>query len=51
MGSAVVVGGRFFDIQEFCFQAAKCSDMDCVERPGVYLRIVRNGIFCLETFK
>ena len=28
MGSAVLVGCRFDDIQEFCFQAAKRKDMD-----------------------
>ncbi len=31
MGSAVLVGGRFVDIQEFFFETAKLSDMDCVE--------------------
>ena len=34
MASAVCVGGRFTHIQEFCFQAAKCSDMDCAELQG-----------------
>ena len=28
---AVMEGGRSADIHEFCFQAAKRSDMDCVE--------------------
>ncbi len=45
MGSAVLVGGRFVDIQEFFFETAKLSDMDCVELH--YLLIVRNGIFRL----
>ena len=27
MGSAVLVGGRSADIQEFCFKVAKRSDM------------------------
>ena len=34
MGSAVLVGGRVDDIQEFCFQPAKLSDMDCAEVKG-----------------
>ena len=33
-------GGRSANIHEFCFQAAKRSDMDCLE-----VLIVRNGIF------
>ena len=42
MCSAVMEVGRFTDIHEFCFQAAKRSDMDCVE--------VQGGLFadCLE---
>ena len=47
MCSALLLVGRFADIQEFCFQAAKRSVMDCVELQGVYLVIVRNGIFRL----
>ncbi len=31
MGSAVLVGGRYVDIQDFFFQGANLSDMDCVE--------------------
>ena len=31
-----------------CFQAAKRSDMDCVELQGVYLLIDMNGIFGLR---
>ena len=31
MGSAVLEGVRSANIYEFCFQAAKRSDMDCVE--------------------
>ena len=45
MGSAVFESCRFADIHELFFQAAKRSDMDCVELQGVYLLIVRNGIF------
>ncbi len=30
MGSVVLVVARFDDIQEFFFQAAKRSDMDCL---------------------
>ena len=37
MGSAVLVGGRFVDIQDFSFQGAKRSDMDCV--------ILQGGLF------
>ena len=32
MGSGVLEGGQFVDIHEFCFQAAKRADMDCVEQ-------------------
>ena len=32
MGIAVLVGGRFDDIREFFFQAAKRSDMDFAEQ-------------------
>ncbi len=32
MGSAVLECGRSADIQEFCFQGAKRSDMDCEEQ-------------------
>ena len=31
MSSAVLLGGRSADIQEFGFQAAKLSEMDCAE--------------------
>ncbi len=31
MGSAVLEVGRSANIHKFCFQAAKRSDMDCVE--------------------
>ena len=31
MGSAVLVDGGSADIQEYCFQAAKRSGMDCAE--------------------
>ena len=34
MGSAVLVNGQSADIQEFCFQAANHSDMDCAELQG-----------------
>ena len=37
MCSAVLLGGRSANIHEFCFQAAKRSDMDCVE--------VQEGLF------
>ena len=30
MGSAVLEGGRPANIHEFCFQAAKRSDLECV---------------------
>ena len=33
-GSAVLEVGRFADIHEFCFQAAKRSDMECVVLQG-----------------
>ncbi len=31
MGSAVLEVGRSADIHQFCFLAAKRSDMDCIE--------------------
>ncbi len=31
MGSAVLEGGRSAFINEFCFQAAKRSDIECIE--------------------
>ena len=34
MSSGVHEVGQFVDIHEFCFQAAKRSDMDCVELQG-----------------
>ena len=34
MGSAVLHGVRSADINEICFQAAKLSDMKCVEVLG-----------------
>ena len=37
MGIALLVGGRFDDTQEFFFQAAKLSDMDCAELQGLLL--------------
>ena len=41
MGSVVHETGRSTDIQDFCFQAAKRSDLDCVEVQWFYLLIVR----------
>ncbi len=40
MVSALLEGGRSSNIHEFCFQAAKRTNMDCLE-----VLIVRNGIF------
>ena len=34
MGSAGLVVGRSADIQKFCFQAAKRSDMECDDLQG-----------------
>ncbi len=34
MSSAFLEGGRPANIHEFCFQAAKRSDMECVELQG-----------------
>ena len=47
MGSAVLEGGRPANIHEFCFQAAKRSDMDCVQVQVAYLLSFKNGIFRL----
>ncbi len=51
MGSAVLQGGRSADIHEFCFQAAKRADMVSCEMKGIYLLIVTNGFFGLETLR
>ncbi len=51
MGTAVLVGWRFDDIQEFCFQAPKHSDLEFAELLGVYLLIIRYGILGRETFR
>ena len=48
MGSAVLEDGRPANIHEFCFPAAKLSDMDCVQVQVAYLLKVRNGIFRLR---
>ena len=34
MGSAMLKGGLFADIHEFCFQTAIRSDMECLELQG-----------------
>ena len=47
MGSAVLLGGRFTDVQELRFLTAKRSDMSCAELQGVYSLIVKNGVFKL----
>ena len=44
MGSAVLDGGRSAYIHEFCFQAVKRSDLDCVELQGCLFVVVKNGI-------
>ncbi len=36
MGSALLLGGRSVDVQEFCFQTEKYCDMICAELQGVY---------------
>ena len=45
MSSAVLEGGRSAYIYELCFQAAKRSDMDCVEVQGGLFDDCTNGIF------
>ena len=49
--SAVLQGGRSADIHEYCFQAAKRSDMVPCEMKGIYLLIVTNGFFGLEKLR
>ena len=49
MGSALLVGGRFDDIQEFFFQAAKRSDMNCAELQGLLLADCQE--FCIVAKK
>ncbi len=39
MCSAALEGCRYADIHEFCFQAAKCSEMDSVELHGGLLDV------------
>ena len=45
MGSAVLEVGRPANINEFCFQAAKRSDMDCVEVQGGLFAESQEGHF------
>ena len=51
MGSAVLQAGRSADIHKFCFQGAKRADMVSCEMKGIYLLIVTNGFFGLETLR
>ena len=48
MYSAGLEGGRSAHIHELCFHATERLDIDCIELQGVYLLIVRNGIFMLR---
>ena len=48
MGSAVLEAGRSADIHEFPFQPAKRSDMEVKTCKGIYMLIVRNGIYRLR---
>ena len=45
MSCAVLLGGRFADVQEFCFQAAKRSDIDCVELESYLFVVFQHCIF------
>ncbi len=45
MGSAVLECGRSADIQEFCFQGAKRSDMDCDELQGALFAHIQEWDF------
>ena len=45
MGSAVLLGRRCANIEEFCFQTAKHSVMGYAEIQGSLLLITRNDIF------
>ena len=51
MGSAFLQSGRSTDIHEFCFQAAKRSDMYCVEVQVGLFADSQNCIFTFETFR
>ena len=51
MGSAVLEGSPSDDIHEFYFQAAKRSDMDCVDVHGGLFLFVGNGNFRSRTFR
>ena len=48
MVSAVLDGGRSAVIHEFCFQAAKRSDIVCVDCKGVNLLILTNSGFRVQ---
>ncbi len=37
MGSAVLLGGRYIDVHEFCFETAKRSDIRLLELQGCLL--------------
>ena len=51
MSSGVHEVGQSVDIHEFCFQAAKRSDMDCVElQRGLFVHL-RHGIFSSRIFQ
>ena len=49
MGIVVLVGGRYVDIQEFCFKAAKRSNMDCAELQRVLFAVFQEWHFQAAT--
>ena len=52
MGSAVLEVGRYADIHQFCFQAAKRSDMDCAElQRCLFVHCLALAYSGLENFK
>ena len=51
MGSAVLEGDRSADFHEFCFQAAKFSDMDCVEVQGDLFAECQEWLLRLRNFQ
>ena len=51
MGSAVLESGCSADIHEYCFQAARRSDMDCFEVQVSPFADSQNGISRFESFR
>ena len=51
MGSAVLLGGRFVDVQDLRFQTAKRSVIGCAELQGGIFTDCQEGVFKLQIFQ